>query len=272
MVVSGAGASWHNRRVSAEANTQQAAQLIAGSRSLVILTGAGVSKESGVPTFRDAQVGLWAQYDPQRLATAPAFLRDPSLVWSWYMFRREMVSAVRPNPAHYALAELESLLPEVGLLTQNIDGLHHEAGSREVMELHGNIRRYKCFDDCQGAPTLVNLEKLDYDDKMPPPCPHCGAYVRPDVVWFGESLPPDALTRALDDCYTCDVMLVVGTSGVVQPAASLPYRARQHGAAVIDVNPEPSEITPVADVFLQGAAGEMLPRVVEAVKQIQAQR
>lgn len=255
-------------RVSSDADIRQAAQVIADSRSLAILSGAGVSKESGMPTFREAQTGLWAKYDPQQLATASAFLNNPGLVWSWYMFRRGLVNSTQPNPGHHALAKLDRLLPEVVVLTQNIDGFHHQAGSRDVVELHGNIRQYKCFDDCQGTPTLIDLETLDYDDEMPPTCPHCGAYVRPNVVWFGESLPEQALRRAFETCETCDVMLVVGTSGVVQPAASMPYHAKRAGAAVIDVNTAPSEISSTADLFLRGPSGEVLPRVVEAVKQI----
>ena len=257
--------------MSTESQIEQAAQFVAASRLLAVLSGAGVSKESGVPTFRDAQTGLWAQYDPQRLATPMAFLQDPPLVWSWYMFRHEMISAVKPNPGHHALAELEALLvPEVVVLTQNIDGMHHKAGSSDVVELHGNILRFKCFDNCQGSPTLLDLNTIEHDDKNPPPCPHCGAYVRPDVVWFSENLPPAALERALETCRTCDVMLVVGTSGVVEPSASMPAFARHSGAKVIDVNPVPNGITPVADIFLQGPSGEMLPRLVEAVRQRKA--
>lgn len=255
--------------MSLDNDIEKAARIIAGGRSLAVLSGAGVSKESGVPTFREAQIGLWAQYDPQRLATASAFRRDPGLVWSWYMFRRDLVSRIQPNPGHHALAALESLLPEVVVLTQNIDGLHRQAGSSDVVELHGNIWRYKCFDNCRGNPTLVDLESLEYDDEKPPPCPHCGAHVRPDVVWFGENLPVQALNRAYEVSQGCDVMLVVGTSGVIQPAASIPYYARQAGAAVIDVNPVPSEISPLADVFLQGLSGEVLPRLVDAVQGLQ---
>jgi len=256
--------------VTTDTDLKRAADIIAGSRSLAILTGAGVSRESGVPTYREAQTGVWARYNPQDLATATAFLRDPALGWSWYLYRRGLMRSVEPNPGHHALARLEQLLPNVVLLTQNVDGLHRRAGSQDVVELHGSLLRTRCFDDCQGAPTPIDLESLDYDDKMPPACPHCGAYVRPDVVWFGEMLAPGDLTRAVSVSQACNVMLVVGTSGVVQPAASLPYHARQAGAAVIDVNPTPSEISPLADVFLQGPSGEVLPRVVTAISQLQA--
>lgn len=218
-----------------------------------------------MPTFREAQTGLWAQYDPQRLATPGAFKADPKLVWSWYMFRREMIEAVAPNAGHYALAELESLLPSLVLITQNIDSLHRIAGSTDIIELHGDIRRYKCFDNCQGNPTIIDLDSIEHDKENAPPCPHCGALVRPDVVWFGEMLPAQALERAVQVSQTCDVMLVVGTSGLVQPAASLPAHARTSGATIIEVNPEPSAITRKAHHFLQGPSGEILPRLVAAV-------
>jgi NAD-dependent deacetylase len=256
--------------MSDNADIQRAADIIAGSRSLAILTGAGVSRESGVPTYREAQIGVWAKYDPQQLATPHAYLSDPGLGWSWYLHRRELMSSVKPNPGHHALVELEQIVPEMIVLTQNIDGMHHVAGSKDIVELHGNLLRTKCFDDCQGAPTIIDLETVDYDDKLPPPCPHCGAYLRPDVVWFTEMLVPDDLNRAIQTSQSCDVMLVVGTSGVVQPAASMPFHAKRSGATVIDVNPEPSQITPIADVFLQGPSGEVLPRVVDAVKKLRS--
>lgn len=247
---------------------QQAAEWIAASRRLVVLTGAGVSKESGVPTFRDALDGLWARYDPQQLATAEAFRRDPKLVWDWYEYRRGLVRAAEPNPGHHALAELETLRPLV-VVTQNVDDLHQRAGSREIVALHGAIMRNKCFDACRGEPTVIEVAALpDFDPAQGPPrCPHCEGWVRPDVVWFGEALPAGALQRAAELAGAADVMLVVGTSGVVQPAASLPFLARQAGARIIEVNPRPSEITRVAHLWLEGPSGEVLPQVVALVRE-----
>lgn len=248
-----------------------AASALHASRAPVALTGAGISHESGIPTFRDALTGLWAQYDPQRLATPTAFRRDPKLVWDWYEFRRGLIAEAQPNPGHFALAELETLLPGLVVITQNIDGLHHAAGSHDVIALHGDIRRNKCFADCQGDPTLIDVSALDWDrDSGPPRCPHCGAYVRPDVVWFEEGLPPAALARAFRLSERADVMLVVGTSGVVHPAASLPFSAKDRGATIIEVNPQPSAITPIADWYFAAPSGEVLPQLVAAIKALGA--
>ncbi len=238
---------------------EQCVRALAGARAVVVSTGAGISKESGIPTFRDAPNALWANYDPQTLATREGFASDPPLVWRWYADRRRMISQADPNPGHKAIAELESLLDNVLLLTQNIDDLHRKAGSRNIVEIHGNIFRFKCFD--MDHP----VETLPQGDEVPPRC-HCGSYLRPDVVWFGEMLPEAAVERAYDGLSTCDVILVVGTSGMVHPAAGFPGVAKQAGAMVIEVNPEQTPITSEADVFLQGPAGEMLPAMVERLK------
>ncbi|MDZ4770322.1 MAG: NAD-dependent deacylase [Chloroflexota bacterium] len=238
---------------------QQAAAHIVGSTSIAALTGAGVSKESGVPTFRDALEGLWAQYDPTALATPDAFKADPKLVWDFYEFRRTLMRPARPNPGHYALADLERRLPRFTLITQNVDDLHEAAGSRNVIRLHGRIDANRCSANCQGDPTPVDVTGLA---GTPPPCPHCGALVRPDVVWFNEYLPLAALDAAKIAAVEADVFLIVGTSGVVSPAADLPLYARQSGATLIEVNPEPSALTPYADLWLQGSSGEVLPRLV----------
>jgi NAD-dependent deacetylase len=245
---------------------EQAAAALAGADRVAVSSGAGISKESGIPTFRDAQTGLWAQYRAEDLATPEAFRRDPDRVWAWYQFRLERVMQAAPNPGHHALVELEELVTEVVILTQNIDSLHRRAGSRDVVELHGNITRFKCFGNCRGDPTLIDLAEIEHDSEHVPTCPHCESLIRPDVVWFGEALPADALERALEVASHCDVMLVVGTSGLVQPAASLPYVAREHGARVIEINPEPSAITPVAQSFLQGPSGQILPQLIEKVR------
>ncbi|MEO8608594.1 MAG: NAD-dependent deacylase [Chloroflexota bacterium] len=245
---------------------QKAAKYIRTTQQLTILTGAGVSKESGVPTFRDALDGLWAKYDPQRLATRTAFMNDPKLVWDFYEYRREIMRPAQPNPGHYALAELQKRYLSTRIITQNIDDLHQRAGSTDVIRLHGNIAGNKCFYNCQGDPTPVDVSQIEWDKTSgPPPCPYCGRWVRPDVVWFGEILPPAALRRAADLLAKTEVILVVGTSGVVSPAAEMPLVAKQYGAGIIEVNPYKSQITPIADIWLDAPSGEALPRVVEAL-------
>jgi NAD-dependent deacetylase len=245
---------------------QQAADIVRSAQRVAILTGAGVSKESGVPTFRDAQDGLWAKYDPQQLATPLAFMENPKLVWDWYQYRREMVAQAKPNPGHMALAELEKRFRDIAVITQNVDDLHEQAGSTNVIHLHGNIAQSKCFLNCQGDPTLIDVSKINYDKSQgPPTCPHCGKWVRPNVVWFGEILPVEQLDVAKVASASADVMIVVGTSGLVTPAANLPGLAQRNGAKIIEVNPDYSMITRIADVKLEGASGEMLPRVLKAL-------
>jgi NAD-dependent deacetylase len=245
----------------------RAAETIAGARRVVVSSGAGMSRESGIPTFRDAQEGLWARFSPEELATEAGFRADPRRVWSWYAWRRRRISSCAPHAGHRALVELEALVPEFAVVTQNIDGLHQLAGSGEVVELHGSIRRSKCLD--RGHPFTGETPLPESEDALeePPACPRCGSPLRPDVVWFGEMLPADAVERAWELARRCDVMLVVGTSGTVWPAAELPYVARDAGAAVLEVGPEPSEITPVVDLRLAGAAGAVLPALVRAVRE-----
>lgn len=234
------------------------AGLLRSAKRVAALTGAGISAESGVPTFRDAQTGLWARYRPEELATPEAFLRDPKLVWEWYEWRRGIVGKARPNPGHVALAEMERHIPHFTLITQNVDGLHREAGSRRVLELHGNIRRTKCFDE-----NLV-VESWPDTGEVPPRCPRCGGLLRPDVVWFGEMLPEADLTAAVEAAENCEVFLCVGTSAVVEPAASLPFYALRAGATVVEVNPGKTPLTGRASYSLRGAAGELLPALVAA--------
>ena len=226
------------------------------ARHVAVLTGSGVSAESGVPTFRDAQTGLWARYNPEELATPEAFEREPRLVWEWYAWRRELVQKAAPNPGHEALAEFERLVPAFTLITQNVDGLHQRAGSQRVIELHGNIVRSRC--SIEG----VSVESREDDPGVPPSCPNCGAFLRPDVVWFGESLPAEALEEAFDATRECDLFLSIGTSGLVQPAASLAFEALRHGAVVVEVNPNDTPLTRHAGYALRGQAGEVLPVMV----------
>jgi len=228
------------------------------ARAIAVLTGAGISAESGVPTFR-GEGGLWRQFRAEDLATPEAFARDPRLVWEWYDWRRQKVAACRPNPAHEALARLESRAVEFLLVTQNIDDLHRKAGSRRLVELHGNIWRVRC----QREATVSALPDVPLRE-IPPRC-RCGATLRPDVVWFGEALPAGALAEATRAAETCDLFLAVGTSALVQPAASLPLAAKQHGATVIEVNPDPTPISHLVDASLQGKAGEVLPALLAAL-------
>jgi NAD-dependent deacetylase len=228
-----------------------------GSR-LVALTGAGVSQESGLRTFRDAQTGLWAQYKPTELASPEAFARDPKLIWDWYAWRREAVKGVRPNAGHYALAEMEKRVPQFTLITQNVDGLHRMAGSQHVLELHGNIQRVRCA-DC-----YTFAETWEDDSESVPRCQACGGLLRPDVVWFGEALPRDQLETAVEAARSCEIFFSIGTSGVVQPAASLAFAAHNRGAIVVEINAEPTPLTSKADYALHGKSGEILPELVKA--------
>jgi NAD-dependent deacetylase len=229
------------------------------ARFVAVLTGAGVSAESGVPTFRDALTGLWATFDPLELATPSAFRRNPKLVWDWYAERRVQVGRVQPNPGHYAIARIEARVPRFLLATQNVDGLHARAGSRRLVELHGNIARVRCSNEARRI-----VETWDDAVDAPPCCPHCGAYLRPDVVWFEESLPAHALIAAEDAARECDVLIVAGTSGEVYPAAALPQYAKSAGAVVVEVNPAPTPLSSLADHVLRAPAGVALPTLVRA--------
>jgi NAD-dependent deacetylase len=230
------------------------------ARHLVVLTGAGVSAESGLPTFRDPLTGLWARYRPEDLATPEAFARDPALVWSWYRMRREAARAAAPNPAHLALARLEGLVSRVTLITQNVDGLHRRAGSSDPIELHGSLFQTRCT--VESTPHEAEADRELQADRLPR-CPDCQSLLRPGVVWFGEQLPEPALARALEATLDCDVFLSVGTSHQVYPAAALPRTAVSAGAAVAVVNPVAHPYD--ADVlYLAGKAGEVLPALLAA--------
>ena len=233
-------------------------RILRAARYIAVLTGAGVSAESGIPTFRDAQVGLWAQYRPEDLATPEAFERNPKLVWDWYVWRGEIVRGARPNPGHYALAEMQRRVSQSSLITQNVDGYHQLAGSTDIIELHGNILRTKCSRE------NIVIDEWAATDNTPPPCPRCGAYLRPDVVWFGEMLPPGALEAANQAAKACDVFISIGTSGLVEPAASLAHVALNHGAAVVEINPTTTSLTSRATFVLQGASGVVLPMLIKA--------
>lgn len=240
---------------------KQARDLIAQSKRPVFFTGAGMSADSGVPTFRDVLTGLWARYDPTELATGEAFERDPELVWNFYEYRRGIVRKCAPNAGHRALASFQQQPGrEVTVITQNVDGYHQLAGSREVLCLHGNIMEDRCH---RGCPDVFASKLPVEGESVPPVCPGCGQRsMRPNVVWFGETLDEAVLSNANDAVENCDVMVVVGTSGVVYPAAGLADSALRLGKRFIEINPEPSPWSGEADVYLRGRASEILPQIV----------
>jgi len=242
------------------------AAALATANRVVALTGAGVSAESGVPTFRDALTGLWSRYDPLDLATPSAFARHPKLVWDWYASRREALRTVVPNPGHHALVDIERRAPSFLLATQNVDGLHARAGSRALVELHGNLARVRCSREGR---VVEHWDEPDGDGPggdaaTPPRCPHCGAFLRPDVVWFEEALPAEALERADDAARHCDIMIVAGTSAEVYPAAELPRTAKAAGALVVEVNPHETPLTRLAAYAIAARSGVALPALVAA--------
>ena len=229
---------------------------------VTVLTGAGISAESGIPTFRDPG-GLWEKFDPQELANVEAFLNNPELVQGWYRHRRQVVEDAEPNAGHRALADLEAHGSDVAVVTQNVDDLHHRAGSGTVIELHGNITHNYCM-DCERAAAPDTVDAA-IQEGTPARCPECGGLIRPNVVWFGEMLPPDAMERADAATHRADVFLSVGTSAVVYPAARLPVAAQEQDAYVAEINPDTTGITDNVDESIRGPAGEVLPDLVDAV-------
>jgi NAD-dependent deacetylase len=229
------------------------------TKSLVVITGAGISAESGIPTFRGDD-GLWKNHRAEELATPRAFERDPVTVWQWYDWRRGIIGKTTPNPGHLAIKELENLFHDFTLITQNVDGLHGRTGVKNIVEIHGNLWRVRCTREC----TTTMLMDVPLQE-IPPKC-ICGAIYRPDVVWFGESMPALALEQSYDALARCDALLVVGTSGVVYPVASFPQEAKAHGGFVIEVNLEPTPISSIADISLYGKSGDILPLVAEALQ------
>ena len=225
------------------------------AQSIAVLTGAGISAESGVPTFRGPD-GLWHNFRPEQLARPEAFESDSRLVWEWYNWRRELIEPIEPNPAHYALVEIERQSPQFTLITQNVDGLHSKAGSQNVLEIHGNIWKVRCT--CCGAVT----DNYDVPIEIPPTCHQCSGLLRPHVVWFGEMLPQTELSAAQIAATQCDFMLVIGTSAVVQPAASFAVIAKRAGAYVVEVNIERTPLSDIVDRTCIGKAAETLPKLI----------
>jgi NAD-dependent deacetylase len=230
--------------------------LLHTTESICVLTGAGISAESGVETFRGSN-GLWSKLKPEELANFEAFMRNPELVWEWYNYRKKIIHDVKPNPAHVALARLQDLVSDFTLVTQNIDNLHIRAGSKNVLELHGNIERSYCIGCGKFA---VNVEVTP--EKKVPHCPSCNGIIRPDIVWFGEMLPEGVFEEATEAARRCELFFSVGTSAVVYPAAGLPRIARNHGAYVVEINMERTEISHTVHESLLGKAGELLPQLV----------
>jgi NAD-dependent deacetylase len=227
------------------------------ARRVVFFTGAGVSSESGLPTFRDAQSGLWAQYRPQDLATPEAFARDPETVWRWYQWRRRVHSAVAPNPAHRAIAAIQQALLGASVVTQNVDRLHEMAGSVGIVHLHGTLFRNRCSQCHRGMPEVA------FDLEVPPLCDACGGLCRPDIVWFGEGLPKPAWEAAVRAVQEAEIVFSIGTSATVHPAAELPRMAERNGALVVQINPEPTPLDPIAH-NLRGTAATILPELAAA--------
>ena len=223
------------------------------AQKVTVLTGAGISAESGVPTFRGSG-GLWENYRLEEVATPEAFARDPKKVWEFYNMRLDKLFEIQPNPGHFSLAQLEKKVPEFTLITQNIDGLHEEAGSKNIIEIHGNLREVRCV-GCQNITTISRAF-----DKIPPYC-QCGAMLRPNVVWFGEMLNPELLEKAQAAC-DCDVFLTVGTSAQVAPASLLAPAAKELGAFVVEINPEKTENSYLMDEVILSKAGEFLPKII----------
>ncbi len=242
-----AGRVYRNPREAAE----EVAGLLRQAKYAIALTGAGISADAGIPTFRGPG-GLWEKYKPEELATPEAFARDPLLVWRWYAWRIRMVLRASPTVSHMVLAKLEERGMLKAVITQNVDGLHQRAGSRNVIELHGNILRARCT-SC-GYKWV--LDKPPEDRDLPLKCPRCGSLARPDVVWFGEPLPAEALHRAIQEAARSDLVLVVGTSGVVEPAASIPLIAYERGARIVNINLEPNRYSPIAVVNYYGKAAD----------------
>jgi NAD-dependent deacetylase len=237
---------------------EQVARRIGAAQRLTILTGAGVSAASGVPTFRGSG-GLWKQYRAEDLATPDAFRRDPALVWEWYDWRRRTIARCAPNAAHHVMARWPAIL-----LTQNVDDLHLMAGTRELVRLHGSIWELACVQRCAAGSTPWRDERVPLP-ALPPACPHCGGLARPAVVWFGEPLREQDVAEAIAAC-DCDVFLTVGTSAVVYPAAGLVQQAQRHGAFTVEINPDPTPASALVDVALQGAAEVLLPELDRLIR------
>ncbi len=248
------------KEMSEKENVEALAKILHDTERVAVLTGAGISAESGIPTFRGEE-GLWKTYRAEELATPSAFHANPTLVWEWYDWRRGIIGSKEPNDGHKVLARWENIFPEFSLITQNIDGLHEKAGSKNILELHGNIWRLRCLEEG----TIIE----NYDTplkEIPPRCSDCNSLLRPHVVWFGESLSSSVIQEAFQSSSSCQIMFVIGTSAVVQPAASLPLTASEAGAKIVEINPDPTPLTSYCDFSFRGKAGEILPMIDNELK------
>jgi NAD-dependent deacetylase len=239
---------------------QQAVDLLQAAQSILVFTGAGMSKESGIPTYREPLTGVWENVDPILMATQFGYLEQPEKAWQWHVYFRTLIANSEPNAGHRALAQWQSHSSKLNMLTQNIDDLHERAGSTGVIHLHGSIFTHKCFQDCQGTPTMLRLSELR-DEREPPHCPHCDGFVRPAVVWYGDQLDPLNVRAMRAFVEQADVVLCVGLSGAI--TYQIPQKIRQKGGKVIEINPNASAITEVVDVWLQDTAAHALPHLVE---------
>ncbi len=239
---------------------EKVVERLAQAKSLLVITGAGISAESGIPTFRGAD-GLWKNYRAEELATLDAFERDPATVWQWYDWRRGIIGKAEPNLGHLAIKELEDMFENFLLITQNVDGLHGRTGIKNIVEIHGNLWRTRCTRE--GKISML----MDVPLKSIPPKCDCGAVLRPDVVWFGESIPSYALELSFNVLEQCDALIVIGTSGVVYPVASFPQTVKDNGGYVVEVNVEPTPISSIADASLYGNSGDILPMIVKWLKE-----
>lgn len=256
---------------------QRATELVAQARSVIVLSGAGMSAESGVPTFRDAQTGLWQRFDPEQLATEEAFRANPSMVWTWYVWRAMLVRSVAPNAGHQAIGAWQQHLAAqnatLTVATQNVDDLHERGGADNVLHLHGSLHAYRCL-ECDtpasfdpASTGITDDQRFDHDDLVPTvACDHCqSGMLRPGVVWFVEMLPEDAFSAAVSALQEADLVVVVGSSGLVQPAASLPLVGREAGASVLEINPATTTLSDTADVYLPSTAAVALPEILSDV-------
>ena len=234
--------------------------------NILVFTGAGISAESGVDTFR-GKGGLWNKMKPEELASFGGFIKNPNLVWEWYQYRRKIVHDTSPNPGHFAIAELEKYYNSVTVVTQNVDNLHSRAGSKKILELHGNIERNFCI-DCN---TFYDVNEFQSVPEAPK-CPKCGGMIRPDVVWFGENLPEGIFARAEASAKESDICFIIGTSAVVYPAAYIPITAKEYGAYLVEINIEKTEISQAVDLSLIGKSGEVLPEILTTIKNLKDSR